>query len=231
MFLSIVIPCFNEQDSIPRYGTDLFPRLDELGVDYEVLVVDDGSSDGTAAALRALAAGRPNLKILTHQANQGLGAALRTGFREASGLWVVTLDADLTWSPAQIQTLLKRQQEAGADLVGGSPYLAGGYSAGVPWTRRLPSILLNAFYRGLLTHGFTAYTPIFRLYRAAALKALPLRSSGFEINAEIAALFLRAGKTLAETPAALTVRTEGLSKLDRWRELKRHLRLIVELLR
>lgn len=231
LFLSVVIPCFNEKESVSRYETELFPCLDGLDVDYEIVAVDDGSADGTAAALQALSQRRPKLRVLTHPRNQGLGAALRTGFASARGEWVVTLDADLTWSPDQIRSLLERQRETGADLVAGSPFLERGCSSGVPWVRRLPSIILNVFYRGFLYRGFTAYTPIFRLYRASALKALPLRSSGFEINAEAAALFLRAGKKLAEIPAVLTVRTEGVSKLDRWRELGRHLRLIASLLR
>ena len=136
----------------------------------------------------------------------------------------------MTWHPGQIAGLLAKQKETGADLVGGSPFLAPGGLGDVPWARRLPSLLLNAFYRGLFAHGLTAYTPIFRLYRAAILKSLPLTSEGFEINAEIAARFLRDGRTLVEAPAVLTLRKEGVSKLDRWRELRRHARLIGALL-
>lgn len=230
MLLSVVIPCFNENGSVGRYETELFPALEALSADYEVLAVDDGSRDGTRAALDALAARQPRLKVLSHPENLGLGAALRAGLAAASGEWIVTLDADLTWAPGQIAGLLTKQKETGADLVAGSPFLAPGGMPGVPFARRLPSCLLNAFYRGLLAHGFTAYTPIFRLYRAAVLKNLPLLSEGFEINAEIAARFLKAGKALAEVPAALTTRREGLSKLRRLRELRRHARLIASLL-
>lgn len=230
MSLSVVIPCFNEEGSVARYEAELFPALDALSLDYEVLAVDDGSTDGTLAALNALAARQPRLKLLRHPENRGLGRALRTGFATASGEWIVALDADLTWRPGQIAGLLAKQGETNADLVGGSPFLAPGGLGDVPWARRLPSLLLNAFYRGLFAHGLTAYTPIFRLYRASILKSLPLTSDGFEINAEIAARFLRNGRTLAEAPAVLTVRKEGVSKLSRWRELRRHARLIWALL-
>lgn len=225
--LSVIVPCCNEQGSVARFENELFPALDALGRSYQVLAVDDGSTDGTRAALEKLvAAGRP-LKVLVHERNRGLGAALRTGFAAASGEWVVTLDADLTFHPRHIAELFKRQSETAADLVAGSPFQS---ATDVPWSRRLPSLMLNAFYRGLFSSGFTAYTPIFRLYRRAALSQVELRAEGFEINAEIAARFLRKGFKLAETPVPLTVRNEGASKLKTWAELGRHARLIARLL-
>jgi dolichol-phosphate mannosyltransferase len=119
-----------------------------------------------------------------------------------------------------------------ADLVAGSPYLRRGDLAGVSWRRRLPSLMLNALYRGLFGLELTAYTPVFRLYRAARLRELApaLTASGFEINAEIAARGLLAGWRVAEVPAALETRVAGVSKLRRGRELARHLSLIWRLL-
>jgi hypothetical protein len=126
--------------------------------------------------------------------------------------------------------LLAAARAANADLVCGSPYLRAADLAQVPWTRRLPSLMLNALYRGLFSMAITAYTPMFRLYRAARLRELPLTSEGFEISAEIAARAQRAKWTLAEVPASLETRTAGVSKLRRWRELSRHLQLIARLL-
>lgn len=225
-----MIPCCNEQGSVARFESELFPALDALGLPYEVLAVDDGSTDGTRAALEALAARKPSLKVLVHRHNRGLGAALRSAFAEARGEWIVCLDADLTFSPSDIAALLAKQKQHDFDLVGGSPYLTAEGAAGVPWARRLPSLMMNAFYRGLFLHRFTAYTPMFRLYRASALKELSLRSDGFEISAEIAALFARRRKKLAEVPVALSTRRQGVSKLNRLRELKRHARLILRLM-
>jgi dolichol-phosphate mannosyltransferase len=224
-----VIPCCDEEGSVGRFETELFPALEALGLSYEVLAVDDGSRDGTRRALEDLAQRRP-LTVLVHESNRGLGAALRTAFAAARGEWIACLDADLTFSPAAIRDLLARQKAAGADLVGGSPFLTAEGAAGVPLARRLPSLMINAFYRGLFLHGFTAYTPMFRLYRASALKGLPLRSDGFEISAEIAALFIRRGLKVAETPVALTTRRDGASKLSRLRELRRHARLVLRLI-
>ncbi len=227
--LSVIIPCFNERPNIERFGEELLPPLQALGLPYEVVAVDDGSSDGTSEALRELSERLP-LRLIRHPENLGLGAALRTGFAKAQGDWIVTLDADLSFHPSQIQALLEKQRQAGADLVSGSPFLRPPGGSGVPWTRRLPSLLVNAFYRGFLDPRLTAYTPIFRLYRAASLKALPLKSTGFEINAEIAARFVLARHKTAEAPVVLGPRLAGRSKLRRVRELVRHCRLILRLL-
>lgn len=228
--LSIVIPCFNEEGALARYESELLPELASLGLPWELILVDDGSKDGTAAAIERLSGGHPEIKSVSHPENRGLGAALRTGFAAASGQWIASLDADLTFHPRQLKALLERQKETGADLVGGSPYLTAEGMQDVPWARRLPSLLINAFYRSLFDPGFLAYTPVFRLYSAATLRNLELTSEGFEINAEIAVRFWLAQRKLAEAPVVLETRREGASKLDRWRELRRHARLILRLL-
>jgi len=210
------------------YENVLLPALDRLEARCEVLAIDDGSTDGTGEALTALAQKERRLRVLFHPSNRGLGAALRTGLAEARGEWSVCLDADLTFSPELIGAMLAAQRESGADCVSGSPFLGG--MPGVPLGRRLPSMLLNAFYRGLLDRRLTSFTPMFRLYRTVDLKKLPLACTGFEISAEIIALLLRAGRTVREIPAPLTVRATGASKLRRWRELANHLRLIGRLI-
>lgn len=227
--LSVVVPCCNEEASVARFAGELYPALDALGVSYEVVAVDDGSTDGTRRELARLAGEKP-LTLVVHERNRGLGAALRSGFAAARGEWVAALDADLTFAPADIARLLARQRETGADLVGGSPFLDRASAASVPLVRRLPSALLNAFYRGLISPRLTAYTPMFRLYRREALSKLDLKSEGFEISAELAARFVRRGLKVAEVPSALTTRRAGVSKLRRWRELRRHAALIWRLM-
>ncbi|MBI5240674.1 MAG: glycosyltransferase family 2 protein [Elusimicrobia bacterium] len=231
MLLSVIIPCFDEEAAAARFETELFQALEALGVPFEVIAVDDGSYDGTGGVLRNLAGERRNFKAKAHEYNRGLGQALRTGFASASGDWIATLDADLTFHPSQLRLLLDRQRETGADMVCGSPFLDPAGTAQVPWWRRLPSLAVNGLYRRLCGPALTAYTPIFRLYRAEALRSLRLESTGFEINAEIAARFLAAGLRVAEVPAVLTVRREGSSKLSPLRELWRHFRLGVRLSR
>jgi dolichol-phosphate mannosyltransferase len=228
--LSIIIPCFNESASLARYERDLLPELAALGRSYEVMLIDDGSTDGSAKTMAELSRKHPEIKVAAHERNRGLGAALRTGFAAALGDWIAVLDADLTFHPRQLKSLLDKQRETAADLVSGSPYLSPSGLTDVSWSRKLPSLAVNAFYRGLFDPGFTSYTPIFRLYSAPILKKLALETSGFEINAEIAARFWLAQRRLADVPVVLETRREGASKLNRWRELKCHARLILKLL-
>ena len=160
------MPCHNEEGNLPRYPRELFPALDALGVPWEVLIVDDGSTDGTAAA-EALKTARPEVSVLTLKPNRGLGGALRAAFAEARGEWIATLDADLTFRPEILKDMLAAARAENADMVAGSPYLRAGDMGSVPWMRRLPSLMMNSLYRGLFGLRLTAYTPVFRLYRTS----------------------------------------------------------------
>ncbi|MBI5245273.1 MAG: hypothetical protein HY922_16545 [Elusimicrobia bacterium] len=138
------------------------------------------------------------------------------------------IDADLTFHPRHIRALLEAQQGPDADCVGASPFLSD--ISAVPLRRRLPSVLVNAAYRALFGASLTAYTPMFRLYRVSALRDCGFQSDGFEASAEIAVLFLRAGRRIVEVPAPLTTRLTGRSKLRSLRELWRHARLVARLM-
>ena len=231
MLLSVVLPCFEEEASVARFEAELFPELEALGVPFEVVAVDDGSADATGAELRNLAGTRRNFRAVAHEYHRGIGAALRTGFAAAGGDWIATLDADMSFHPSQLRLLLDCQKATGADMVSGSPFLCAAGTAQVPWRRRLPSLWVNAVYRRLCGPRLTAYTPIMRLYRTSVLRALRLEAIGFEINAEIAARILAAGRAVAEVPVVLSVRRHDRSKLSPLQELWRHGRLALRLRR
>lgn len=195
-----------------------------------MVLVDDGSTDGTAASARVLLQKRKDTRVVTLSPNRGMGGAIRAGIAEARGEWIATLDADLTFPPSFLKELLDAAIEAKADLASGSPYLRRGDMAGVSWIRVLPSLMMNALYRGLFGMALTAYTPVFRLYRASFIRSIDIVSNGFEINAEIAARAMMDRRPVIEVPAPLLARTAGVSKLDRRRELRRHGALILALL-
>jgi len=194
------------------------------------VIVNDGSTDDTAAAAQKLLITRKDTIILSVFPNRGMGGALRAGFDAAKGEWIATMDADLTFPPSYIKALYDAAVASKADLVSGSPYLRPGDMDRISWMRRLPSVMINSLYRGAFGGALTAYTPVFRLYRASFLKSLPLTSDGFEINAEIAARAMLAKRAVVEVPAPLLARVSGVSKLRRGRELKRHAALIARLL-
>lgn len=221
--LSVIIPAYNEAGAISRYPDQLLPALDRIGQEYEVLVVDDGSDDDTAARAQALG-GR--VRLVSHDANRGLSAALQTGIAAARGDVLVTLDADLTFAPELIPQLLHRFQGGDVDIVCGSPALAE-FASDIPAWRIAISRAAGHVYAILLGRRLTAISPILRLYRREHLmEILPLQARGFEINAEILFEMIRRGRRIAEIPAPLTKRLEGQSKLNYRKELWRNIRLV-----
>jgi len=219
--LTVVIPVWNEAKNLQRYPAELFPVLEELGMPIEVLLIDDGSTDESRQVAASLGG---SVRLVSHDRNRGLGAALRTGFAHAAGDLLVTLDADLTFAPSLIAKLLARFEAGDVDVVSGSPKMAG-YGAAIPGYRIAVSHLATAIYSTILGAPITAVSPILRLYRTADLRALPLKSVGFEINAEILFGLISSGKRVAEIPAPLTQRIHGESSLDYRKEMVRHLRL------
>ena len=221
LLLTIVVPAWNEADNLRRYPSELLPVLEALGTPYEVVIVDDRSTDDSRRVAEAMG---PAVRVVSHEHNRGLGAAIRTGFAAARGELVVTLDADLTFSPELIGRLLERFHRGDVDVVTGSPKLAG-YGEEIPSYRIVISRLATLVYSTILGTWVTAVSPIFRLYRRDDLHELDLRSVGFDINAEILFGLLKNGKRLAEIPAPLTQRIHGQSRLNYRKEIVRHLRL------
>ncbi len=224
--LSVVFPAHNEADNLRRFPGEVLAEFDALGRPYEVLVVDDGSTDDTVAVAAGLG---PKVRLVRHPSNLGLGAALRTGFENARGDLVVTMDADLTFAPSLVATLLARFEQGDVDAVSGSPTLAG-FDTDIPRHRVLVSQASTVIYSTLLGQPVTAVSPILRLYRRADLQNLELRANGFEINAEILFELVRRDLRVAEVPALLTQRIHGTTKLRYAVEVRRHLRLLGRLL-
>jgi dolichol-phosphate mannosyltransferase len=225
--ISFIFPAFNEAENLRRFPTEVFPIFDALGEPYEVVIVDDGSMDDTYAVATALG---NRVHVAKHEKNKGLGAAIRTGIAAATGDLVITMDTDLTFSPALVPTLLERFRKGDVDVVSGSPKLAG-YGKDIPSYRVLIGMISTLVYSFIFGRKITAVSPIFRLYRRADLMAIPLQSTGFDINAEILFFLIQNGKRVAEIPAPLTQRIHGSSKLNYRREMKRHLRLVFRMLK
>ena len=225
--LSIIFPAHNEAETFATFGTDVLPILDSLGEPYELLIVDDGSTDGTADVAGRLG---PRARVIRHETNRGLGAALRTGFDAAIGELVVTMDSDLTFSPLLIRSMLERFRVGDADVVSGSPKLAGWGFVGIPRYRIVVSQAATLVYSFILGSHMTAVSPILRLYRRADLVGLPIRATGFDINAEILFLLVQRGKRVVEIPAPLTQRIYGTSKMNYWTQSLRHARLVLRML-
>jgi dolichol-phosphate mannosyltransferase len=228
MDLSIIIPCYNEVDNVPKLRQDFLPVAIELAAHatLEVIFVDDGSRDGTLTALAEVFGEGQNLpftvQFARHAVNRGLGAALRTGFSAAQGQVIVTTDSDGTYRFSKIAELLARLRP-GVDLVTASPYHPQGEVAGVPRYRLILSRGSSAIYRALVDKHIHTYTALFRAYRRQVIERVSFSSDGFLAGTEILVNSLLLGFRVAEYPAVLHSRAAGVSKAKLLRTILAHL--------
>jgi len=228
MDLSIVIPCYNEADNVPKLQREFFPVAAELARtrSVEVIFVDDGSTDGTWQALTDTFAGKvPGIpvRIERHTVNRGLGAAIRTGFAVARGEVVVTTDSDGTYQFTEIPALLSRLTPD-VDIVTASPYHPEGGVAGVSAYRLILSQGSSLLYRLLADWNVHTYTALFRAYRWTVIEHVPFKSNGFLAGTELLVSGMLLGYHAAEYPTVLHARAHGVSKAKIIRTIQAHLR-------
>lgn len=225
--LSVIVPCFNEEGNVPRFKPELLDYFSQFPFTTDFIFVDDGSVDSTLQQLESLAKNNPQIKIVRHETNMGLGIALQTGLKEAGGDACLVLDSDLTFHPSEFPKLLELFS-ANVDCVLGSPNL-GSFSS-VPLFRRILSQGVNFIYRILLGRNITSTSSIFRLYRSNSLKHLQLKSKSFDINAEILFKLILNGYSVCEAPVTLTSRVWGRSKIKILREVMNHMKWFLKIL-
>jgi len=218
--LYVLLPAFNEEAALRELIPDIHHTLTPLKIRFTLCLVDDGSTDGTAALAKTLA-GRMPLQYVQHAANQGYGAALKTGV-----LWVlrnarpedilVTLDADNTHPPAAIPDLIKKIEE-GFGAVTGSYTAEGGQARGVPFLRTVLSRGANALFRMRFRFpGVAAYTNGFRAYRVRDLQNAYQRHGerliderGFAGGTDLFIQVVRQGARAGEVPFELRYDKRG----------------------
>ena len=230
MRTTLLIPCFNEAEGIPQLCDHLrllLGRLGEVG-DVELLFIDDGSSDGTADAIRREAAGL-TYRIVSHPRNMGLGAALRTGFAASTGDEIVTLDSDCTYEPLQAVELLKALRR-GAGVVTGSPYHPQGEVVSVKGWRLVLSKTLSWMYWLILPRRLYTYTSCFRAYRRDVIKDISSNYNGFLAVTDLLVTAILKGIRVEEVPVTLSVRRFGRSKIHTIPVSLSHLKYFVKVI-
>ena len=209
-FVSLIAPAFNEalilQDNLSLLCDYL--RSLESDYDWEIVIVNDGSHDETGWLAQEFAQTRPNVRVLHHRVNRGLGHALRTGFSGAQGDYIVVVDLDLSYSPEHIGLLLRKIQDTQAGVVVASPYMTGGCVSNVPWLRRELSVWANRFLSIAAKRNLATLTGMVRVYDAEFLRSLNLRSSGMEINPEVIHKAFLLRTRVEEVPAHLNWKTQ-----------------------
>lgn len=229
MDLTIIVPCYNEVDNVSKLQAELLPVIKDLASaqTVELVMVDDGSRDGTLQALQKALAGHPSLagvalKFERHPANLGLGAAIRTGFKSSTGQTIVTTDSDGTYKFTNIPALLSALKE-GVDVVTASPYHPQGEVVGVPGYRLILSQGSSMIYRFLVDWRIHTYTCLFRAYRRRVIESISFESNGFLAGTELMVKAMLKGYKVAEFPAVLYSRVHGVSKAKIARTISAHL--------
>jgi dolichol-phosphate mannosyltransferase len=238
MNLSIIVPCYNEVDNISRLHDELLPVVEEMvGQRWnntseeigsaEIIFVDDGSRDETLSRLKECFSGESKtelvFKFLRHKTNLGLGAAIRTGFSNAEGDVLITVDSDGTYKFSEIPVLLSFLTH-GVAIVTASPYHPLGGVVGVPAYRLILSKGSSFLYRVLVDWHVHTYTCLFRAYRPEVIKDICFESDGFLAGTEILVKTILKGYPVAEFPSVLHKRMYGASKARIVQTILSHLR-------
>jgi glycosyltransferase involved in cell wall biosynthesis len=200
MKLSVIVPVFNEIYTIE----DLIKRVQAVGLADEIVLVDDASTDGTSEILKRLAK-QKSIKLLSHEKNQGKGAAIRTGLQAVKGDLVLIQDADLEYDPRDYPALLRPIEEGLSDVVYGSRFLGAARRPILFWNmlaNRLLTLLTNVLYNNILTDMETGY----KLFKRDVIMSIPFHSNKFNFEPEITAKLLKRKVRIFEVPITFNPR-------------------------
>jgi dolichol-phosphate mannosyltransferase len=214
--LSIIAPMYNEAKNVNSTIASIAQLLRTFEKPWELLLIDDGSTDNTLEIARKAEEEIDNLRVISYPVNQGRGKALRTGFEHAKGKYVITIDFDLSYSPDHILLIYEQLVDPSLmnDVVLGSAYMKGGKVVGVSTFRLFISRLGNKILEYTFPQSFKTSTCILRGYKREVLQALELAADGKEIHLEILSKVCALGFRVKEMPATLTSRKTGKSKFD-----------------
>jgi glycosyltransferase involved in cell wall biosynthesis len=209
---SIVVPVYNEVESLDELVLSVDSTMSSLGHDYEIVFVDDGSTDGSFQKLRALAESRPEIRLFSFRRNLGKSPALTCGFQQADGTWIVTLDADLQDDSSNIALLLEQVQQGAFDVVSGWRRNRRDSLFKIVSSKIFNLLVIRTFF-GL---SFRDMNSGLKLYRAEAARALVLYGG---MHRFIPLILADMGYRVAEVPVTHRARKHGASKYSGWKML------------
>jgi glycosyltransferase involved in cell wall biosynthesis len=208
--LSVIMPAYNEAKTIAMIVKKVM-STPLKGYLKELVIVDDGSTDGTSDIVKKLKVSYKNIKFVRRDKNSGKGSAVREGIKHITGDFAVIQDADLEYDPSDYHTLLGPIEKGFADVVYGSRFIGGSHRSFLFWNyvaNKILNIITNILYNTLLTDMETCY----KMFKADVLRSLDLRSSGFDIEPEITAKILKKKYRIYEAPINFYGRDYGEGK-------------------
>ena len=210
--ISVVIPVYNEATTVK----ELIARVQSVPIDKEIIIVDDGSSDGTRDVLRGLQ-GQARLTILFHEKNQGKGAALRTAFQQVKGDIVVIQDADLEYDPQEYGKLIKPILDGKADVVYGSRFLGGPHRVLLFW-HYVGNKILTLFSNMLTNLNLPDMETCYKVFKASLLKQFSIESNRFGVEPEITTKLARLKCRIYEVDISYSGRDYTEGKKINWKD-------------
>lgn len=204
--LSIIIPVYNEVNSL----SEIVQRVQQTNLAWEIILVDDGSQDGTREILKELD-GKENIRVILHEKNQGKGAAVRTGLAAARGDVLLIQDADLEYDPRDYPLLLRPIEEGIADIVYGSRFLGGPRRVTMFWhmvANKMLTFMTNLLYDTILSDMETGY----KVFRREVIEGMPLHAKRFDFEPEFTAKVLKRHYRIYEVPISFNPRDYSQGK-------------------
>ncbi len=214
--VSIVVPCYNEEESLPYLAKTMASveeGLNKIGYTSQMIFVDDRSQDGTLAMMHSLFGDWKNVQIIQHEVNKGVAGGIMTGIRAAKTEIVCSIDCDCTFDPHELIKMVPLMKND-VDMVTASPYHKDGGVQNVPGWRLLLSKGASVLYRLVLRTKIASYTSCFRVFRRSSMLNINPKAPGFHGVPEMLGLLDLEGGKIVEFPTVLAVRLFGFSKMN-----------------